>query len=50
MKIVLKQPKPVNPVVRDLLTPKYRQRVVASKVVWSRKEKHKGATKHLNDL
>jgi hypothetical protein len=31
LKISLKQPKPRNPVARDLLTPKYRQRVEPNK-------------------
>jgi hypothetical protein len=33
-----KQKKPRNPVAKDLRTPKYRMRVVKSKVVYDRKQ------------
>ena len=34
--------KPRDPVAKDLRTPKYRMRVVESKVQYTRKLKHKG--------
>lgn len=37
-----KQPKPRDLVAKDLRTPKYRMRVVESKVKHTRKIKHKG--------
>lgn len=33
--------KPRNPVAKDLRTPKYRMRIVESKVKYTRKSKHK---------
>jgi len=36
-----KQMKPRNPIAKDVRTPKYRMRVVESKVHYNRKEKHK---------
>jgi len=35
--------KPRNPIAKDVRTPKYRMRVVESKVHYTRKEKHKHA-------
>lgn len=39
MKILVKKPK-YNPVAKDLRTPKYKMRVVASKTAYKRKSKH----------
>ena len=39
--------KPKNLVAKDLRTPKYRMRVVESKVAYTRKTKHKGKTNEL---
>ena len=39
-----KPSKPKNLVAKDLRTPKYRMRVVESKVHYTRKTKHKGNT------
>ena len=36
--------KPRDPVAKDLRTPKYRMRVVESKVAFTRKVKHKDTT------
>lgn len=36
-----KQMKPRNPIAKDVRTPKYRMRVVESKVKYIRKSKHK---------
>ena len=33
-----------NPIARDLLTPKYRKRIVVSKKVYNRKKDKKGLT------
>ena len=37
-----KQLKPRDPIAKDLRTPKYRMRVVESRVLYNRKLKHKG--------
>jgi hypothetical protein len=41
MKTKYNLPKPRNPVARDLRTPKYKMRVVDSKVQYIRQPKHK---------
>ena len=41
MKIKYNLPKPRDPVARDLRTPKYKMRVVDSKVQYIRQPKHK---------
>lgn len=41
--LVIPASKPRNYVARDLLSPKYRQRVVANKKKYTRKEKHREA-------
>jgi hypothetical protein len=40
--------KPRNLVAKDLRTPKYRMRTVESKVLYTRKTKHKGKTNGLS--
>jgi hypothetical protein len=44
MKIKYNLPKPRNLVARDLRTPKYKMRVVDSKVKYTRQPKHKKET------
>jgi hypothetical protein len=44
MKIKYNLPKPRNLVARDLRTPKYKMRVVESKVQYTRQPKHKKET------
>lgn len=39
--LVIPVSKPRNHIARDLLSPKYRQRVVANKKKYTRKEKHR---------
>jgi hypothetical protein len=39
--------KPRNPIAKDLRTPKYRMRVVGSKVQYIRQPKHRKATDEL---
>ena len=39
--------KPRNPIAKDLRTPKYRMRVVESKVQYIRQPKHRKATDEL---
>ena len=41
MKMKYNLPKPRNPVAKDLRTPKYKMRVVESKVSYIRQPKHK---------
>jgi len=41
MKLIVPAAKPVNVIAKDLRTPKYRQRVVVSKVLWKRHDKHR---------
>jgi len=44
MKTKYNLPKPRNPVAKDLRTPKYKMRVVESKVSYIRQPKHKKDT------